>query len=356
MAAIEIRDVAKRFGAVTALVDIDLDVADREFLVLLGASGCGKTTLLRLIAGLDKPSAGEIRIGGKRVNDLPPRARGIAMVFQNYAVFPHLTVFENIAFGLRMKKLPEAEIRGEGEALGGADAHRATAQALFRPAFRRPAPARRGRPGARHGAGGAAHGRAALQPRRASAPGDARRAEGRSPGEPHDHHLRHPRSGGGDEPRRPHRRHAWRAHRAGGNADRRLPRSGRRLRRRLHRQPAHELPAGQPQRRALAASPAPRSTGRPSRRAPAVRHPAGGSGRRRQRPQRHGARRRAARRPSARHHDRRRHALPRRARQRPARQARRDPDASAPRRPGPLVRRGNRRGHRSQDTSRPSQT
>ncbi len=111
MAAIEIRDVAKRFGAVTALVDINLDVADREFLVLLGASGCGKTTLLRLIAGLDRPSAGDIRIGGKRVNDLPPRARGIAMVFQNYAVFPHLTVFENIAFGLRMKKLPEADIQ-----------------------------------------------------------------------------------------------------------------------------------------------------------------------------------------------------------------------------------------------------
>ena len=110
MAGIEIRDVAKRFGAVTALVDIDLDVADREFLVLLGASGCGKTTLLRLIAGLDRPSGGEIRIGDKRVNDLPPRARGIAMVFQNYAVFPHLTVFENIAFGLRMKKLPQAEI------------------------------------------------------------------------------------------------------------------------------------------------------------------------------------------------------------------------------------------------------
>ena len=110
MAEIEIRDIAKRFGAVTALVDIDLDVADREFLVLLGASGCGKTTLLRLIAGLDRVSAGDIRIGGKRVNDLPPRARGIAMVFQNYAVFPHLTVFENIAFGLRMKKLPQAEI------------------------------------------------------------------------------------------------------------------------------------------------------------------------------------------------------------------------------------------------------
>ena len=103
-------DVAKRFGSYTALVDVDLDVADREFLVLLGASGCGKTTLLRLIAGLDTPSEGEIKIGGKRVNELPPRARGIAMVFQNYAVFPHLTVFENIAFGLRMKKMPQADV------------------------------------------------------------------------------------------------------------------------------------------------------------------------------------------------------------------------------------------------------
>jgi multiple sugar transport system ATP-binding protein len=110
MADIVIRGVAKRFASFTALHQVDLDVADREFLVLLGASGCGKTTLLRIIAGLDSPSEGEIRIGGKRVNELPPRARGIAMVFQNYAVFPHLTVFENIAFGLRMKKLPRAEI------------------------------------------------------------------------------------------------------------------------------------------------------------------------------------------------------------------------------------------------------
>jgi multiple sugar transport system ATP-binding protein len=110
MAEIEIRSVAKRFGSYTALYHVDLDVADREFLVLLGASGCGKTTLLRLIAGLDSPSEGDIKIGGKRVNELPPRARGIAMVFQNYAVFPHLTVFENIAFGLRMKKLPQPEI------------------------------------------------------------------------------------------------------------------------------------------------------------------------------------------------------------------------------------------------------
>jgi multiple sugar transport system ATP-binding protein len=110
MAEIVIKGVAKRFGDFTALHSVDLTIEDREFMVLLGASGCGKTTLLRIIAGLETPSQGEVWIGGRRVDHLPPRARGIAMVFQNYAVFPHLTVFENIAFGLRMAKLPQADV------------------------------------------------------------------------------------------------------------------------------------------------------------------------------------------------------------------------------------------------------
>lgn len=110
MAVIEIKFVAKSFGAFTALHSVDLTIADQEFMVLLGASGCGKTTLLRIIAGLETPTTGEVWIGGRRIDQLPPRERGIAMVFQNYAVFPHLTVFENIAFGLRMKKLPQAEV------------------------------------------------------------------------------------------------------------------------------------------------------------------------------------------------------------------------------------------------------
>ena len=110
MAEIRIKGVAKDFGAFTALHDVDLTIADREFMVLLGASGCGKTTLLRIIAGLETATKGEVWIGDRRVDQLPPRERGIAMVFQNYAVFPHLTVFENIAFGLRMKKLPQAEV------------------------------------------------------------------------------------------------------------------------------------------------------------------------------------------------------------------------------------------------------
>lgn len=110
MAVIEIKQVAKSFGSFTALHSVDLTIADQEFMVLLGASGCGKTTLLRIIAGLETPTTGEVWIGGRRVDHLPPRERGIAMVFQNYAVFPHLTVFENIAFGLRMKKMDQAEV------------------------------------------------------------------------------------------------------------------------------------------------------------------------------------------------------------------------------------------------------
>ena len=111
MAEIQIKNVAKTFGAYTALHDINLTIADQEFMVLLGASGCGKTTLLRIIVGLETASTGEVWIGGRRVDHLAPKDRGIAMVFQNYAVFPHLTVFENIGFGLRMQKLPENEVK-----------------------------------------------------------------------------------------------------------------------------------------------------------------------------------------------------------------------------------------------------
>ncbi|MGH1416081.1 MAG: ABC transporter ATP-binding protein [Pelagimonas sp.] len=110
MAVIEIKNVAKRFGDYQALNDINLTIADQEFMVLLGASGCGKSTLLRIIAGLETQTEGEVWIGGRRIDNLPPKDRGIAMVFQNYAVFPHLTVFENIGFGLRMQKLPNDEV------------------------------------------------------------------------------------------------------------------------------------------------------------------------------------------------------------------------------------------------------
>jgi multiple sugar transport system ATP-binding protein len=121
MAEIRIEGVSKFFGKrnVPALKDVSLIIHDREFMVLLGPSGCGKTTLLRCIAGLEYPNYGRIFIGGRDVTDAPPRSRQIAMVFQSYAVFPHLTVFENIAFGLRMQKRPNDEIkRRVGNAAG----------------------------------------------------------------------------------------------------------------------------------------------------------------------------------------------------------------------------------------------
>jgi len=111
MAEIRVQNVRKTFGKVKAVWDVDLTVHDQEFVVLLGPSGCGKTTLLRCIAGLERVDQGRVSIGQRDVTDLPPRRRQIAMVFQNYAVFPHLTVFENIAFGLRMQHKPKDEIK-----------------------------------------------------------------------------------------------------------------------------------------------------------------------------------------------------------------------------------------------------
>ena len=110
MATVEARGVSKRFGDVRAVDGVDLSTREGEFLVLLGPSGCGKTTLLRMIAGLERPTAGEILIGGQAVNDLPPRARKIAMVFQSYALYPHMSVFRNIAFPLKAAGMPRAEI------------------------------------------------------------------------------------------------------------------------------------------------------------------------------------------------------------------------------------------------------
>jgi multiple sugar transport system ATP-binding protein len=110
VAGIVIDSIRKSFGAVVALSDISLEVADGEFVALLGPSGCGKTTLLRIVAGLETQTSGRVVIGGRDVSDLPPRRRGLAMVFQNYAVFPHMTVAENIAFGLRMQRADASRI------------------------------------------------------------------------------------------------------------------------------------------------------------------------------------------------------------------------------------------------------
>ena len=111
MASLELKNVYKRFsGNVTAVSDFTLDIEDKEFIILVGPSGCGKSTTLRMIAGLEEISDGELYIDGKLMNDVAPKDRDIAMVFQNYALYPHMTVYENMAFGLKLRKTPKNEI------------------------------------------------------------------------------------------------------------------------------------------------------------------------------------------------------------------------------------------------------
>src|SRR4051794_9997237 len=111
MAGLSIRGVEKKYGLVHAVRGIDLDIAPGEFAVLVGPSGCGKTTLLRTIAGLEEVTAGKIALGGREIHDAEPRDRNIAMVFQNYALYPYLTVFDNIAFPLKARKVPKSDIK-----------------------------------------------------------------------------------------------------------------------------------------------------------------------------------------------------------------------------------------------------
>ncbi len=110
MAGVTYEHVTKRFGDVVAVNDLDIEVQDKEFLVLLGPSGCGKTTTLRLLAGLEEPTEGKVYIGERLVNDVPPKDRDIAMVFQSYALYPHMSVYDNMAFGLKLRKTPRGEI------------------------------------------------------------------------------------------------------------------------------------------------------------------------------------------------------------------------------------------------------
>src|SRR5882757_6846697 len=112
MAQIELRDVTKRYDdGFEAVKDMNLDIRDGEFMILVGPSGCGKSTALRMIAGLEDVTEGDLIIGGEVVNDLPPKDRDIAMVFQNYALYPHMTVAENMSFGLKLRKFPKSEIK-----------------------------------------------------------------------------------------------------------------------------------------------------------------------------------------------------------------------------------------------------
>src|SRR5579863_8249760 len=113
MATIILKNIRKSFGAVEVVKGVSFEVADGDFSVLVGPSGCGKSTLLRMIAGLETITSGELTIDGQRINDVPPDRRGIAMVFQSYALYPHMTVAENIGFSLELKRVPKAKIRAQ---------------------------------------------------------------------------------------------------------------------------------------------------------------------------------------------------------------------------------------------------
>ena len=119
MARVQLEHVYKRFNKVEVVHDINLDIRDKEFLVLVGPSGCGKSTCLRMIAGLEDVSEGGIYIDDRLVNDVAPQERDIAMVFQNYALYPHMTVFDNMAFGLKLRHISRSEIQKRVEEAAG---------------------------------------------------------------------------------------------------------------------------------------------------------------------------------------------------------------------------------------------
>ena len=234
MTNIVIAGVTRSFGTVRAVDNVDLTVEEGEFFTLLGPSGCGKTTLLRMIAGFCELDSGEIRFGEQRIDRLPAHRRDIGMVFQNYAVFPNLTVAGNVAYGLKARKVAADEIDAPGRRGPGAGPAHGLRRALAARAVGRAAAARRHRPRAGDPPAGAAVRRAAQQPRRAAAGQHAGRDPRAAEVARHHRDLRHPRPGGGDVGVRPHRPDERRQARAGRPAGRHLSPSRIALRGRVH--------------------------------------------------------------------------------------------------------------------------
>ena len=246
MSAIAAENVSKHWttadGQVRAVDGISFALDAGTLNVLLGPSGCGKSTTLRLIAGLEQADGGRIRIDGRDVTDLPPAQRNIAMVFQSYALFPHLSVAENIVFGLQVRKVARGRDRARAsqrvaDLLGLSHAARPQAGA----ALRRPAAARRARPRDHRRGAGLPDGRAAVEPRRAAARRRCAR-EIRALQRDARHHdgLRDARPGRGDVDGRPRDPAQRRPHRAERDAGRALRDAGQHLRRALHRHAADE--------------------------------------------------------------------------------------------------------------------
>ena len=235
MATLTLHDLRKSYGSTEVIKGIDLAIADREFVVFVGPSGCGKSTLLRMIAGLEEITSGELQIDGKLVNQVGPADRGLAMVFQTYALYPHMTVRQNMGFALRLARVPKAErtrkvddaarilqlepyLDRRPKDLSGGQRQRV---AIGRAIVRQPkvVPVRR----------------AAVEPGCRAARPDADRVVASAPGTQRHHDLRHPRPDRGDDDGRQDRRAAGRPGRAGGIAARTLSSAGQPVRGRLHR-------------------------------------------------------------------------------------------------------------------------
>ncbi len=170
MADVKITGLHKRYaGGVHAVRGVDLDIPDKHFTVLVGPSGCGKSTLLRTIAGLEDAQEGTIEIGGEVVNDFRPRDRDVAMVFQDYALYPHMTAGKNIGFGLKARKFPQSEIEARVDSAAETPRHNRASRPLSAAPVRRAASARRHRARDRQESEALPFRRAALQPRRAVA-------------------------------------------------------------------------------------------------------------------------------------------------------------------------------------------
>ena len=176
MAQITLDGVSRTFEDGTeAVKDVDLAIDDGEFMILVGPSGCGKSTLLRMIVGLEDVTEGSVRIDDQDITNKAPRDRNLAMVFQNYALYPHLTVRQNMEFPLKLKKMDKAEMKERVDKAASAARARRAARPEARAALGRAAPAGRDGPGAGAGAGCVPDGRAAVEPRRQAAGADAGR-------------------------------------------------------------------------------------------------------------------------------------------------------------------------------------
>ena len=220
MASVTFDGVSKVYdNGFKAVDDLDLEIRDGEFMVLVGPSGCGKTTALRMLAGLEEISDGELVIDDTVVNEVAPQKRDIAMVFQNYALYPHLSVYDNMAYGLKIQKLSQVRDQAAGRRDREGDRARGPARPQAEGALRRPAPARRDGPRDRAPPEGLPDGRAAVQPRREAARPDALRGRAHPARAEGDDRLRHPRPGRGDDDGRPRRADAPRRAAAGRHAD-----------------------------------------------------------------------------------------------------------------------------------------